>query len=610
MALAGVPRQPGRAEEGGGALLAGEALPLATRRPAALGSPGRRRLQQQLVPHGVPQPVLVPDVRRGEAGAAQVAAEGELPALGRPEGDGPRGAVRAQVLAEVGLPPEPLLAARARERLRAGGRGAAVRDGEVLTGRRGRRGLRGGAGPPLGAVLLARRGGGGALGAGAGPRLVPAAVRGQVSGAAEDLVALGAAVLDAHDAGAAVLGQRQRVGVALLAQLADELAQRRAAPRRLHARPPLGALLLDAQPQHGRGGHLVGEAQLPRGLRPLGGRLGPRRPLQRGDRRRRGRRQRRAGCRRQLLDRREGGGQREGLGGGGGAQAPLEERRPRPRRAARPPAAARPLRMTEPGAPGIRAARGPRRGGGRGAGGGGAPLLLALLLLLRPRPSGGAALEGGGRRWRRGGRRVPLPGARPVGAAGAPAALDEKAARHGEVGDGKSGARSALYPRARSRPAVILPPASAANEELGPALAAAGAGAAGAGQGSTLPGRARRGRCGPRGVPRGTAVLSLPKGTRYGARRHPGPGNPAGSLQERPLLPFAGRADSSVGFSSQKLEGLQARLSARAILPHFEGVSAGHCAGVEERRSLRSSAARNALSPRELLRYGIRPPRC
>lgn len=93
-----------------------------------------------------------------------------------------------------------------------------------------------------------------------------------------------------------------------------------------------------------------------------------------------------------------------------------------------------------------------------------------------------------------------------------------------------------LYtPGARSRPAVILPPASAANEELGPALAAAGAGAAGPGRGSPPPGRARNGRRGPRGVPRGAAAPSPSEGTRCGARRHPRARQPGGVAAGAPL---------------------------------------------------------------------------
>lgn len=100
---------------------------------------------------------------------------------------------------------------------------------------------------------------------------MPAAVRGQVGRAAEDLGAFGAAVLHAHDARALVLRQRERIGVLLLAQLADELAQGsgrapRAAPRRLHR------TLLDLEPQHRRRGHLVLEVQLADGLRLFGAR--------------------------------------------------------------------------------------------------------------------------------------------------------------------------------------------------------------------------------------------------------------------------------------------------------------------------------------------------
>lgn len=73
---------------------------------------------------------------------------------------------------------------------------------------------------------------------------MPAAMGGEVRGAAENLVALGTAVLDAHDAGAAVLSQREGVRVLLLAQLADELPQRRADATQSPRRRP-GLLLLD-----------------------------------------------------------------------------------------------------------------------------------------------------------------------------------------------------------------------------------------------------------------------------------------------------------------------------------------------------------------------------
>lgn len=97
-------------------------------------------------------------------------------------------------------------------------------------------------------------------------RLVPAAVRGQVGRAAEDLVALGTPVLHAHYAGALVLRKGEGVGVLLFAQLADKLPQRLipAGARRLLPVPPhLGALLLDAQTQDRGGRDLVLEVQLP-----------------------------------------------------------------------------------------------------------------------------------------------------------------------------------------------------------------------------------------------------------------------------------------------------------------------------------------------------------
>lgn len=54
---------------------------------------------------------------------------------------------------------------------------------------------------------------------------MPAAMRRQVSRATECFVALGAAVLNAHDARALVVRQSERVRVSLFTQLADELTQ-------------------------------------------------------------------------------------------------------------------------------------------------------------------------------------------------------------------------------------------------------------------------------------------------------------------------------------------------------------------------------------------------
>lgn len=149
--------------------------------------------------------------------------------------------------------------------------------------------------------------------------------------------------------------------------------------------------------------------------------------------------------------------------------------------------------------------------------------------------------------------------------------------------------------------------------------------------------RRGRGRPDPAGAPRrrggrgtGDAAPAVSPGARPLRPRQrgrgaghggiPGPGSPAGSRQERPSPPVAGRAGSRhprrgravrpAGFSSAEREGLQARLAARAVPPRLESVSAAHSAGVARRRSSSSSAARKAPSPRQLLRYGTRPHRC
>lgn len=89
--------------------------------------------------------------------------------------------------------------------------------------------------------------------------LVPTAMGSQVCGTAENFVALGAPVLNAHDARALVLREGKWVRVLFLAELADELPQRMV-PRGntlLPLPPQLGALLLNSQTQNRRGRDFV-----------------------------------------------------------------------------------------------------------------------------------------------------------------------------------------------------------------------------------------------------------------------------------------------------------------------------------------------------------------
>ncbi|KAK3923012.1 polyprotein [Frankliniella fusca] len=132
-------------------------------------------------PHAVPRPR---DVEVGEARQ--------------------RAAVRGEVLAQVGLPPEALVANRARDL----GLGGVAVLAVVLRPLVGLRGVHLGLGGA--AVTL--------------PRLVPSPVGRQVGGAVEHFVALGAAVLDVHDARAPVLCKREGVVVELAAQAAHVVA--------------------------------------------------------------------------------------------------------------------------------------------------------------------------------------------------------------------------------------------------------------------------------------------------------------------------------------------------------------------------------------------------
>lgn len=307
MALIDVPSQPRGAKESGRAVLARENL-LST--PVGCPSWARsfrgcpsQSWQEQLLPDSVPQPVLVPDVCGREVRPAQWATEGQWdPAFGAKAWGKRAGRTRlvsAQMLAQIGLATELFVAIRAHEDLGSPGTTGTARPRQSTPQYPFRVGdprqrclevgqhlealgwgalwarLRPGAVPGL-QVLISRllcpavllplrqkrsnspgipggrrrklrvnRGDCGGV-CHCGTRLVPAAMGGEVRWAAEDLIALGAAVLNANDAGAAVLRQREGVRVLLLAQLADELPQRRAAAPQAPGRGS-GLLLLDLQ---------------------------------------------------------------------------------------------------------------------------------------------------------------------------------------------------------------------------------------------------------------------------------------------------------------------------------------------------------------------------
>ena len=327
VALIDVPGQPRGAKKSGRAVLAREnLLSIPVGCPAWVRCIGRRpgqSGQEQLVADRMPQPVFVPDVCRREVRPAQRASEGQGAAAFRAKAGAERAGraslVSAQVLAQIGLATELFVAIWTHEDLgspdttgTAGLRHPAPQHPRRIRELRKRRLgvgqhleaglwgavlvlLRPGAVPgpwvlilsslrpavllPLGqercdspgirggrrwGQLPVGRGDRGCIGR-CGTRFVPAAMGGEVRRAAEDLVALGAAVLDAHDAGAAVLSQSEGVCVLLLAQLADELPQRRAAAPGAPGRRP-GLLLLDLQAQNRGRGDFIGEAQLPHGL--------------------------------------------------------------------------------------------------------------------------------------------------------------------------------------------------------------------------------------------------------------------------------------------------------------------------------------------------------
>lgn len=432
--------------------------------------------------------MLLSDIRGREVRPAKRARKGEWGCALRAEArgwcTGRARLVGAQVLAQIGLAPELFVAIRAHEDLGCRPRAGTAWPGTaapehhlgvgglrscclwvhqrlqacesgavpVLTGPGAVPGLRVLiVGPRHAAVLLARRQGrvrrgqrrGGRFTRGAGGRgtwLVPAAMGGEVRGAAEDLVALGAAVLDAHDAGAAVLSQREGVRVLLLAQLADELPQRRADAAQSPRRRP-GLLLLDLQTEHRGRGHLVCEAQPPHRLRLPDGH-GRRRHAAQGAlaaalETLRGGRGRGDGDgdgdprRHQLLPRgrgrgrrgAEGGGAGEGLGGDGRAQAALQERAAQ--LGARRPRGA--------GSRAVSATRAPLGAVPRGREAGG-PRQSPAGLVGR----GWCSSAGTRRREKRFGR------ARAVGAARALGSLHQEAPRHGGSGARASpGARRA-----------------------------------------------------------------------------------------------------------------------------------------------------------------------
>ena len=103
---------------------------------------------------------------------------------------------------------------------------------------------------------------------------MPAAVRGEVGGAAEHLVALGTPVLDPDDAGALVLSQGEGIRVRLLAQLTHKLPQRLVPSSGLGPRLHLHRPLFDFETEYGRSRHLVLEVEFSNGFGFLGGGFG------------------------------------------------------------------------------------------------------------------------------------------------------------------------------------------------------------------------------------------------------------------------------------------------------------------------------------------------